>query len=38
VLGEQVAHHVKEEEGELFAKARRAKPDLAESGRELARR
>jgi hemerythrin superfamily protein len=38
VLGEQVAHHVKEEEGELFSKARQAKLDLAEIGRELAQR
>lgn len=38
VLGEQVAHHVEEEEGELFPKARQAKLDLMEIGRQLARR
>lgn len=38
VLGEQVAHHVGEEEGELFPKARQAKLDLMEIGRQLAQR
>lgn len=37
VLGELVEHHVKEEEGEMFPKARRA-IDVAAVGAELAER
>ncbi len=35
VLGEQIDHHVKEEEGELFPKCKKAKMDLDELGAEL---
>jgi hemerythrin superfamily protein len=38
VLGEQIDHHVKEEEGEMFPKARRAKVDLEALGTQMAER
>ena len=38
VLGEQVDHHVGEEEGEMFAKARKAKLDMDALGAEMAAR
>ena len=38
VLGEQIDHHVKEEEGDMFVKARAAKMDVVDLGVQLARR
>jgi hemerythrin-like domain-containing protein len=38
VLGEEIDHHVKEEEGDMFLKARKAKVDTVELGEEMAER
>lgn len=38
VLGEYVNHHIKEEQGEIFAKARKAKLDFAALGQRIAQR
>jgi hypothetical protein len=38
VLGEQIEHHVKEEEGDMFVKAKAAKVDVVTLGATMAKR
>lgn len=38
VLGEQIVHHVKEEEGDMFVKAKKSKVDTEALGEQMARR
>lgn len=38
VLGEEIDHHVEEEEGDMFVKAKKAKLDLAGLGADMAER
>ena len=38
VLGEEIDHHVKEEQGEMFPKVRKTKLDLAGLGAQMAAR
>ncbi len=38
VLGENIDHHIKEEQDEMFPKAKKAKVDMAELGTMMAQR